>query len=71
MVTGVETWTASTWCGDCIIQFILRRWSLWLWCLMDHPVINWLRFDPLICVYRGRSEVVELQPFLTIPQHVP
>ena len=67
MVIGLETWSAVTWCRYCVIQFILRQWSLGLWCLMDHPAINWLHFDLLICVYGGCSEVVELQPFLTFP----
>ena len=37
---------------------------------MDHPVIDWLHFNPLNCLHWGCSEVMELQPFLTFPQHV-
>ena len=71
MVIGLEAWCAVTWSRYCVINVTLRLWSLRLWCLVDHPVIDWLRFDPLICLLGGSSEVMELQPFLTFPQHVP
>ena len=71
MVIGLETRTAVTWSRYCVIYILLWRWSPRLWCLMDHPVVDWLRFDPLVGVIGGSSEVMELQPFLTFPQHVP
>ena len=69
LVIGPETRSAVSWSRYCVIQHILERWSLRFWRLMDLPVLNWFRFNSLICVIRGSSEVMELQPFLTFPQH--
>ena len=50
MVTGLEIWSATTWCGNCVFNIFLRmrcaRWG----CVMYYLLIYWLTLNLLICL---------------------